>query len=150
MLRLVLHMPNIIWLNLNYIIIDQRNCWQYFGERYLKFKISCFISKNILPEVVPKYQVSLLTCPSNVHPAYPKIHIRIMRTMNPLSQLYINQKFQKFICVSVCHCHRASFMRFLFITFKNDEWCHFVVRIGSPIESPKWSFEEWNASTFSN
>ena len=29
----------------------------------------------------------MLTCPS-VHSAYRKIHFRIMRTVNPLSQLY--------------------------------------------------------------
>ena len=95
-------------------------------------KISCFISKNILSKVVLKYEVLILTYPSNVHPAYPKIHFRIMRIVNPLSQLYINRKLQKYISVSICHCHRASFMRSLFIAFKNDEWCHFVVRIGSP------------------
>ena len=108
-------------------------------------KISCFISKNILSKVVLKYEVSMLTCPSTVHPAHPKIHFRIIRTVNPLSQRYINRNFQKYISVSICHGHRASFMRSLFIAFKNDEWCHFVVRIGSPIETPKWSFEEWVA-----
>ena len=35
-------------------------------------------------------------------------------------------------------------------SFKSDEWCHFVVRIGSPVEGPKWSFDEWAASAFSN
>ena len=89
-----------------------------------------FISKNTMSKVILKYQVSMLTCPS-VHPTYPKIHFRITRTVNPLSQLYINRKFQKYISLSICHCHRASFMRSLFIAFKNDEWCHFVVRIGS-------------------
>ena len=112
-------------------------------------KISCFISKNILSKVVLKYKISMLSCPSTVHPAYPKIHFR-MRTVNPLSQLYINRKFQKYISVSICHCHRAPFMRSLFIAFKNDEWCHFVVRICSPIETLNWSFEEWVASAFSN
>ena len=108
-----------------------------------------FICKNIMSKVILKYQVSMLTCPS-VHPTYPKIHFRITRTVNPLSQLYINRKFQKYISVSICHCHRAPFMRSLFIAFKNDEWCHFVVRIGSSIETPKWSFEEWVASVFGN
>ena len=92
----------------------------------------------------------MLTCPSTVHLAHPKIHFRIIRTVNPLSQRYINRKFQKYISVSICHGHRASFMRPLFIAFKNDEWCHFVVRIGSSIETPKWSFEEWVASAFGN
>ena len=87
-------------------------------------KKSCFISKNILSKVILKYQVSMSTCTS-VYPA-------IMRTVNPLSQLYISRKLQKYISVSICHCHRASFTRTLFIAFKNDEWCHFVVRIGSP------------------
>ena len=73
----------------------------------------------------------MLTCPS-VHSAYPKIHFRIMRTVNPLSQLYINRKFQRYLSVTICHFHRASFMKYLFIAFKNDEWYHFVVRIGSP------------------
>ena len=41
-------------------------------------------------------------------------------------------------------------MKSLFIIFKNDEWSHFVVRIVSPFETPKWSFEEWVASAFSN
>ena len=89
-----------------------------------------FICKNIMSKVILKYQVSMLTCPS-VHPTYPKIHFRITRTVNPLSQLYINRKFQKYISVSICPCHRASFLRSLFIAFKNDEWCHFVVRTGS-------------------
>ena len=112
-------------------------------------KISCFISKNILSKVVLKYEVSMLTCPSTVHPAHPKIHFRIIRTVNPLSQRYINRKFQKYISVSICNGHRASFMRSLFIAFKNDEWCHFVVRIGSPVETREWSFEVWVASAFS-
>ena len=93
-------------------------------------KISCFISKNTMSKVILKYQVSMLTCPS-VHPTYPKIHFRITRTVNPLSQLYINRKFQKYISVSICPCHRASFVRSLFIAFKNDEWRHFVVLIVS-------------------
>ena len=80
-------------------------------------KILCFISKNTMSKVILKYQVSMLTCPS-VHPAYLKIHFRITRTVNPLS-------------VSICHCHRASFMKSLFFAFKNSEWCHFVVHIGS-------------------
>ena len=79
----------------------------------------------------------MLTCPSTVHFAYPKIHFRKMRTVNSVSQLYINCKFQKCISVSICHCHRASFMRYLFIAFKIDEWYHFVVRIASPVESPQ-------------
>ena len=41
-------------------------------------------------------------------------------------------------------------MSSLFIALKNDEWCHFVVRIGSPIESSNCTFEEWVASAFSN
>ena len=73
----------------------------------------------------------MLTCPS-VHSAYPRIHFRIMRIVNALSQKYINRKFQKYISVSSCHCNRASFMRPFFIAFKNAKWCHFVVRIGSP------------------
>ena len=73
-----------------------------------------------------------------------------MRIVNPLSQLYINRGLQKYISVSICHCQRASFMRSLFTAFKNDEWCHFVVRIGSPIETLNWSFEEWVASAFSD
>ena len=122
--------------------------WKWSFRLVCKFSlgfrnISCLISKNILSKIVLMYKVSILTCPSTVHPAYPKIHIRIMRTVNPLSQLHSNRKFQKYMSVSICHCHRASFMRSLFIAFKNDEWCHFVVRIGSTIETPKWSFEEW-------
>ena len=89
-----------------------------------------FVCKNTMSKVILKYQVSMLTCPS-VHPTYPKIHFRITRTVNPLSQLYINRKFQKYISVSICPCHRASFVRSLFIAFKNDEWRHFVVLIVS-------------------
>ena len=89
-----------------------------------------FISKNTMSKVILKYQVSMLTCPS-VHPAYPKIYFKITRTVNPLSQPYINRKFQKYISVTICHCHRASFMRSVFIVFKIDEWYHFVIRIGS-------------------
>ena len=80
--------------------------------------------------MILKYQVSVLTCPS-VHLAYLKIHFRITRTINHLLQQHINRKFQKYISVSACPFHRASFMRSLFIVFKNNEWCHFVVRIGS-------------------
>ena len=128
--------------------------WKWSFRLVCKFsldfrKISCFISKNILSKVVLKYEVSMLTCPSTVHLAHPKIHFRIIRTVNPLSQRYINRKFQKYISVSICHGHRASFMRPLFIAFKNDEWCHFVVRIGSPVETPEWSFEGWVNWAFS-
>ena len=49
------------------------------------------------------------------HRAYPKIHFRIMRTVNPLLQLYINRRFQKYISVSSCHCYRVYFKRSLFI-----------------------------------
>ena len=87
-----------------------------------------FISKNTMSNVILKFQVSMLTSPSD-HPAYPKIHFGVTRTVNPLSQLYINRKFQKYISVSICPCHRASFMRSLFIAFKNDKWRHFVVLI---------------------
>ena len=89
-----------------------------------------FISKNTMSNVILKFQVSMLTCPSD-HPAYPKIHFGITRIVNPLSQLHINRKFQKYISVSICPCHRASFVRSLFIAFKNDEWRHFVVLIVS-------------------
>ena len=95
-------------------------------------KISFFISKSILSKVFLKYQVSMLAY-SSVYAAYLKSHFRIMRTVNPLSQLYINRKFQNYICVSICHCHRASFMRSLFIAFKSNEWFNFVVHIGSPV-----------------
>ena len=128
--------------------------WKWSFRLLCKFslhfrKISCFISKNILSKVVLKYQASMLTCPS-LHPAYPKIRFRIMRTVNPLSQPCIIRKFQKYISISICHCHKASFIRSLFIAFKNNEWCRFVVRVGSPIESTKWSFKEWIASAFNN
>ena len=43
------------------------------------------------------------------------------------------RKFQKYVCVSNCHCHKAFFIKSLFIAYKNDEWCHFVMRIGSPV-----------------
>ena len=79
----------------------------------------------------------MLTCPSTVHLAYPKIHFRKMRTVNSVSQLYINCTFQKYISVSICHCLRESFMRSLFIAFKIDVWYHFVVRIASAVESPQ-------------
>ena len=61
----------------------------------------------------------VLTCPS-AHPTYLKIHFRITRTVNPQSQLYINRKFQKYISVSICHCH-SVFYESLFIPFKNDD-----------------------------
>ena len=89
-----------------------------------------FISKNAMSKVILKYQDSMLTCPS-VHPANPKTHSRITATVNPLSQLYINWKFQKYISFNICPCHRTYFMRSLFIAFQNDKWCHFVVRICS-------------------
>ena len=135
----------------------------------------------------------MLTCPS-AHSAYPIIHFRIMRTVSSLSQLHINRKLQKYISVSICPCH-SVFYKISLIAFKNDDWCHFVVGIGSVAfksfycvcivsfyfslfsyffeESttcwdmevslkiliikqwncslvPKWSFEEWVASAFSN
>ena len=89
--------------------------------------IACFTSKNILSKVTLKHDVSILT----THPVHPKIHFRIIRAVNPLSQLYINQKFQKYVSVSICHCHRASFMKSLFIAYNDDEWRHLVVRIDS-------------------
>ena len=64
---------------------------------------------------------------------YPKIHFKIIRAVNPLSQLYINQKFHRYIFfTSIYPCHRASFIKSLFIAYKSDEWFHFVVLIGSP------------------
>ena len=53
-----------------------------------------------MSKVVLKYNVSMLTCPSTLYSAYRKIHFRIMKTVNPLSQLYINQKFQKDISIA--------------------------------------------------
>ena len=76
-------------------------------------KILCFISKNTVSKVILKYQVSRLSCQS-VHPAYPKIHFRTTRNVNPLSRLYINRKFQKYISASVCYCHRASLLNSLY------------------------------------
>ena len=63
-------------------------------------KTLCFIHKNIMSKVILKYHVSMLSCPS-VHPTYPKIHFRITRTVNPLSHLYINRKFQKYVSFSI-------------------------------------------------
>ena len=124
------------------IISNKSWSWKSSFRLVCKFsldfrKIPCFISKNILPKVVLKHKVSMLTCPSTVHLAYPKIHFRKMRTVNSVSQLCINCTFQKYISVSICHCHRESFMRSLFIAFKIDVWYHFVVRIASPVESPQ-------------
>ena len=79
---------------------------------------------KIYSKVTLKYYVSMLTSPSR------EIHFRIIRAMNPLSQLYINRKFQKYLSVSIYHCHRASLMNSLIIADKNG--CHLVVRIGSP------------------
>ena len=98
--------------------------WNFRLERKFSLyfrKLSCFISKNILSKIV-----SILPCPSTVRPAYPKIHFRIM---NPPSQLYINRKFQKYISVSICHCHRASFMRSLFIAFMNGDILSYVLAL---------------------
>ena len=55
------------------------------------------------------------------------------RAVNPLSQVDIYGKFKKYITVSIYHCHRGSFMKFLFIAYKNDGLWHFVVCIGSPV-----------------
>ena len=41
--------------------------------------------------------------------------------MNPLSQLYINKKFHKSASVSICHYHRASFKKSLFIAYLEQE-----------------------------
>ena len=71
----------------------------------------------------------MLTGPTCV---YSKICFRIIRAVKTLSQLYMNRKFQKYVSVSFCHCHRVSLMNSLFIACKNDEWCHFVVCISSP------------------
>ena len=53
--------------------------------------------------------------------------------MNPLSQLYINGKFQKHVSVSIHQCQRASLLNSLLISYKNDEWCQFGVHICSPV-----------------
>ena len=97
--------------------------------------VSCSNSESILPKVILKYHVSILTR----HPAYPKIHFKIIKAVNTLSQLFIHQIFQGYISVSAYHCRIMYFMKFLslslslffFIAYKNDEWCHFVVRIDS-------------------
>ena len=65
--------------------------------------------------------------------AYPKIHFRIIAAVNPLSQLYINGKFQEHISVSIHQCQRASLLNSLLISYKNDEWCQFGVHICSPV-----------------
>ena len=70
----------------------------------------------------------MLTRPSHVS----QNPFRIIRAVNPLQQLDINQKFQKYVSVSTFHCHRAPFMNTPFIAYKNNEWWHFVVRLGSP------------------
>ena len=41
--------------------------------------------------------------------------------MNPLSQVYINRKSQKYVSISICHYHRASFMKSLFIAYL-EQW----------------------------
>ena len=46
--------------------------------------------------------------------------------VNPLSQLDINRKFEKYISISIYNFHRGSFMNYVFIAYKNDAWCHFV------------------------
>ena len=86
-------------------------------------KFSCFISKNTISKVILKYLVLMLT--------YPKVHFRITRTVNPLSQLYIYHSKISKISFGIFHCHRGFFMTSLFIAFKSDECCHFVVGIGS-------------------
>ena len=56
-----------------------------------------------------------------------------MKAVDPLSQSYINRKFQKSITVCIYHCQRASFMSSLFIPYKKDKWCNLVVCISSPV-----------------
>ena len=46
--------------------------------------------------------------------------------VNPLSQLDINRKFEKYISISIYSFHRGSFMNYVFIAYKKDAWCHFV------------------------
>ena len=46
----------------------------------------------------------MLTCPSRV--SYNPF--QNIGAVNPLSQLYINWKFQKYVSISTYHCHRAS------------------------------------------
>ena len=82
-------------------------------------------SKKIFSKLILRYHVSMLTLPSRVFQ-------NPLRAVNPLSQLDINRKFVKYISISVYHCRRRYLMNSLVIAYKNDEGCHFVVRIRSP------------------
>ena len=94
-------------------------------------KISYFVSKNIVKSnfKVPSFNVNLSICPSRL-------------SQNPFQNnencgsfirtSYISIGNFKNIYLLVLAIVRGLFMRSLFIAFKNDEWCHFVARIGSP------------------
>ena len=88
----------------------------WISDMYHALLVKIYCQKHIVSEII----------------AYPKIYFRIIRVTSPLWQLYINQKFQKYISVSVYHCYKAPFMISLFIAYKNDE-CYFMVFIGSPL-----------------
>ena len=51
--------------------------------------------------------------------------------VNPLSQLYINLKFEKYVSLIFTIVKRGSFMTSIFIVYENDDWCHSEVRIAS-------------------
>ena len=95
----------------------------YFGN------ISCSTSENMLPKAILKYNVSMLILPSRVS-RNPFLNNK--RATNSLSQPNINRKCQKYISNRIYPCQR-SFVKFLFIVYKNVEWCYFVIRIGSPV-----------------
>ena len=87
--------------------------------------ISFFISNNISSKVILKYQASILTCLSRLS------QNPFQSNKNSESSI-TNRKLQKYVSVSICHCHIESFMKSLFIAYRNDERCHFVVHISSP------------------
>ena len=51
---------------------------------------------------------------------------------NKSCEYSITTRYQ-YISVCIYHCLKGSFMNSLFIAYKNNEWCYFVVRISSPL-----------------
>ena len=92
------------------------NLWLVCKFSFAFRNISCFISKNILSKVVLIHHISMLTCQSRV-------------SQNPFQtnkscesyHNYISIGNFKKISVSICHYHRASFMKTFFIAYLEQE-----------------------------
>ena len=82
------------------------------------------ICKNVLSKLISKCRVSMLILPSRLS--------QNQFENNKSCESSITTRYQ-YISVCIYHCLKGSFMNSLFIAYKNNEWCYFVVRISSPL-----------------